>query len=459
MATWADGTSTGRTGAALETSVRDYTDDKTHVFTLEMYGGGTAATAAENVTAYNSAKAAAVALNAMEHAAIRFGPGTYLFNDTLTLPTSTTSTDGTSLAFIGSGKGTTVLERTTDAILIDATGTHPTTTTTTRCRRFQMRDLSIDGGGSGFTTTPVFRSWYAEKCNFDNIEFRECYSTATYFLEHWDSWFTNCFWNNCGGRDGSSPAVYLRQTDGTLSGAGHSSGTNVNNIWFTQCRWEQWRDGALWSEGAGTDFNQLNRLVNCKFENSTSNGGMREHSLRFHRTRYSGLTSCDFIASARDATTTPAATACVSVGGTRSFFMKNVNMRMISGAGNTEIDSFILLDSTFGGGNTGAELNVHFISNSATDKPVTACIKFTGTANTFIKLDHIVPVANSGSMTMYSGAPDSQISGDGLLLKAGAPSDADFPGSAGLSGMMALDTTNSRLYVRVGSTWKYAALT
>lgn len=39
-----------------------------------------------------------------------------------------------------------------------------------------------------------------------------------------------------------------------------------------------------------------------------------------------------------------------------------------------------------------------------------------------------------------------------IKLVAGAPTGGD-------SGDVALDTTNSRFYVKVGSTWKYAALT
>lgn len=39
-----------------------------------------------------------------------------------------------------------------------------------------------------------------------------------------------------------------------------------------------------------------------------------------------------------------------------------------------------------------------------------------------------------------------------IRLNAGAPTGGD-------SGDVVLDTTNSRLYVKVGATWKYAALT
>ena len=44
-----------------------------------------------------------------------------------------------------------------------------------------------------------------------------------------------------------------------------------------------------------------------------------------------------------------------------------------------------------------------------------------------------------------------------MKVKAGVPTDADFTIDA--SGNCILDTTNSRIYFRVGTTWKYAALT
>lgn len=44
------------------------------------------------------------------------------------------------------------------------------------------------------------------------------------------------------------------------------------------------------------------------------------------------------------------------------------------------------------------------------------------------------------------------------VTHAGAVSDADFAETPD-NGMLGVDTTNSRLYIRVGGTWKYAALT
>jgi hypothetical protein len=66
---------------------------------------------------------------------------------------------------------------------------------------------------------------------------------------------------------------------------------------------------------------------------------------------------------------------------------------------------------------------------------------------------------NNVSNTRYQ--VDPYLTGDGprsVRTVAGAVSDAAFT-DAVATGQLGLDTTNSRLYVRVGSTWKYATLT
>jgi hypothetical protein len=67
--------------------------------------------------------------------------------------------------------------------------------------------------------------------------------------------------------------------------------------------------------------------------------------------------------------------------------------------------------------------------------------------------------------TYYDGNPDADLDvkgqaftdGVSTFVKAGAPVDGDFTYIE--DGMLAVDSTNNRLYVRVGSVWKYAALT
>ena len=73
----------------------------------------------------------------------------------------------------------------------------------------------------------------------------------------------------------------------------------------------------------------------------------------------------------------------------------------------------------------------------------------------------------SADTNLYRSAADTLKTDDGIigagglatLTKAGVPSDADVVAGMQVSGAMILDTTNSRIYFRVGSTWKYAALT
>jgi len=75
--------------------------------------------------------------------------------------------------------------------------------------------------------------------------------------------------------------------------------------------------------------------------------------------------------------------------------------------------------------------------------------------------------SGSRDVALYRYAADTLKTDDGFWapggivtkVKAGVPADGDFVAGMQQSGAMALDTTNSRIYFRVGSTWKYATLT
>lgn len=76
-----------------------------------------------------------------------------------------------------------------------------------------------------------------------------------------------------------------------------------------------------------------------------------------------------------------------------------------------------------------------------------------GTAATDVHL-----VRQSGSRLLLTGLLQTT-QGVSVRTNAGAHSDALYtPNVTPVSGMIGLDTTNSRLYVRVGTTWKYVAL-
>lgn len=72
-----------------------------------------------------------------------------------------------------------------------------------------------------------------------------------------------------------------------------------------------------------------------------------------------------------------------------------------------------------------------------------------------------VVMSFSGGILTFDRMVQAAAAPTKLFTKAGAIADADIPGyfTGSGTGMIGVDTTNSRLYVRVGATWKFAALT
>jgi hypothetical protein len=69
------------------------------------------------------------------------------------------------------------------------------------------------------------------------------------------------------------------------------------------------------------------------------------------------------------------------------------------------------------------------------------------------------PVYSPAVGTLQADAGLVATGGLATKTKAGVPTDADLATGMAVSGVCILDTTNSRLYFRVGSTWKYVTLT
>ncbi|HJS83598.1 MAG TPA: hypothetical protein VJ742_12265 [Nitrososphaera sp.] len=67
--------------------------------------------------------------------------------------------------------------------------------------------------------------------------------------------------------------------------------------------------------------------------------------------------------------------------------------------------------------------------------------------------------AAQASRRMQMNVPLEAANGVRIKTKAGAITDSDFSPFTPVNGDMGLDTTNNRLYVRSGGTWRYAALT
>jgi hypothetical protein len=182
--------------------------------------------------------------------------GRYLLNpDVLALPEAT--------VLEGAGYGT-VLMKAADGCLLSFEGPRELE----HVRHSTIRDLRLSGEKH---KGPLLRVRFADNLLVDNTQFVANNDTAVEMVECWDSRFRDCIFEWCGGPS-SSPAVHIRNTPPNPYG---QSRDNSNQIHFVGCRWEQFRDGALWI-GDPREGNVANGiyLVNCKMETSHLNGAI-----------------------------------------------------------------------------------------------------------------------------------------------------------------------------------------
>ncbi|HXH27232.1 MAG TPA: glycosyl hydrolase family 28-related protein, partial [Candidatus Acidoferrum sp.] len=171
---------------------------------------------------------------------------------------------GTSL--VGDGRFATSIVRLsgTDP-LIDISGN---ATGIGHARYDSLNSMSIDGNG---LPGPLLRSYYADSCVYRELAFTHCQGLAVDFIEVWDTRFDNCSWEDCGSLD--QPAVLLRNS--AAAGTFGFSIDNTNQIYFTSCRWEGFRNGAICIDGGANGSQQkLNGIffVSCKMETHVAAG-------------------------------------------------------------------------------------------------------------------------------------------------------------------------------------------
>lgn len=117
----------------------------------------------------------------------------------------------------------------------------------------------------------LVRSYYADTCLFGQINFIHCVGRAIDLVEVWDTRFLECAWENCG--SATEACVLLRNS--TAPGTFGFSLDNTNQVYFTACRWEGFRNGALRLDGTFGGSNELLNgvfMVSCKMESSVAAG-------------------------------------------------------------------------------------------------------------------------------------------------------------------------------------------
>jgi hypothetical protein len=134
------------------------------------------------------------------------------------------------------------------AILLDASGTATGYNTHNHMQR--MYNISLKGSAS---TGTLLRAYYVDNMHLRGVYFHDSTGKMLDALELWDSYFHECTWLTGGGTGlqapgstTSAPMVHLR--NGIAPSGFGSSTDNCNMVWFEQCRWEDFADGALWVE-------------------------------------------------------------------------------------------------------------------------------------------------------------------------------------------------------------------
>jgi len=166
--------------------------------------------------------------------------------------------DGTRL--IGESRWGTQLKRISGTKpLLEVSGT---ASMTGHLRYITVTNLTLNGASM---RGPLIRSYYADSGIFSDLHFVYCDGVAVDLIEAWDKRFLQCIWENCGTE--TEPAVLLRNTQ--PAGQFGYSEDNTNQVYFTGCRWESFRNGAIRMDGAANgSTKKLNGIffTSCKME-------------------------------------------------------------------------------------------------------------------------------------------------------------------------------------------------
>jgi Pectate lyase superfamily protein len=170
----------------------------------------------------------------------------------------------------GNGREASYLRRAPGAtnVLLDHSGT--TTGIAGHVVYGGLQDITLYGTSPG--TGPLLRTYYVDNFQCHNVKFTGAEGGFIDAVELWDSYFAQCSFQAGGGVNTGTPMVWMRNSS-AASGFGYGS-DNCNMVWFMQCRFEDWADGALWVQQGVNNVSLPNGifLKQCKFETHRVNG-------------------------------------------------------------------------------------------------------------------------------------------------------------------------------------------
>lgn len=364
---------------------------------------------------------------------VRLLDGTFNISATISIPS------GDGLQVVGSGWGT-VLK------LTSAANTNVMTFTGVETRAV-FRDFTIDGnltnqtGASGGISAPG-----AVECVFQHLHFTACRSTALFLgpqaslaFGH-NNYITQCLFDNAMASVGEGRAIHIQSNDENFIVAcdfqflGGSGGGSAAGIY----------------DQAGTQT-----ILGCNFVG----GGNSLPSIRVQDASATKVISCNFDGVGGDGVFL-AATNCIVKGNT--FFG-------IGAIGTAGAYSGVHLEFAATGNNIiGNTFTSHTVNGAA--RSLIREESVGGSGNNSIQGNALITVGTLSVAALDLNAPGT-IARDNLgggqigdvqppaRTVAGAVSDASFAPLVPPNGTLGIDTTNSRLYARIGGSWQYSAIT
>ncbi len=232
--------------------------------------------------------------------------------------------------------------------------------------RITLQDLRLDGGAG---TGAVLRLENAGLVDVDRVYIRNGVGYGVLTTELWDSEFRDCRFDSCGssGASGALVRASVSVRSGTL---------DSDNVHFTNCTWESYKDRALEFVGSGSN-NRVNKchVINCKLESQI---GITGTSVV--------LDFCTYI-TFRNFNTTSGKNVPGVITAQDVFKVTNTPGLIIDGyygESNLGVQNVRTLLS-LQGGNAACSLDNLFFAVQSTNYPALGCVEFSGT-NTEIDL-------------------------------------------------------------------------
>jgi hypothetical protein len=351
------------------------------------------------------------------------------------------TTGYTGVRLVGDSAGGTTLKKLTAVPLIVMSGPATDTTGVTHCKYCSLENLHLNGAGLAGL---AIQAYYADNLYFRDVWIKDNYDTCIDTAEFWDSRFYNVVIETSGSltNSTSTPNVLLRNSAAS-SGFGYST-DNVNQIHFVGCRFEDFRQGAVWIERGVSSSNNPNGifLTNCKMESSYLRGGPHFSVDANSRGVYVNDLYCF---SGGFGGTFATAQDVISWGPNAASTLENV---LIANRSST---SSVANGVTVTSPNASQDVVIRNVAGIYNTAPTGAHVTF-GTATGGFSIEN----CTSTNGTLYGGTiPTNFAANRPLAQNSGAISDASFS-TVPLDGTLGIDTLNKRFYLREnGGTWSF----